>query len=181
MTGPVGVEKTTFKLKLLHEILVWELSSHQKSLIIDHHKNRTELVLANQGKDNGITHIQILWKSKQVKTITNYLEGSRVFDMYKIQPPNYVTHDNLDEKFAAGGKEKCIAVFQTIHKVEVGYRMIDLLRKTESKIYSLFDASKLATFPSEFNRGKEMDLPFILLNEMYSGFRLVNYETEQIV
>ena len=62
--------------------------------------------------------------------------------------------------------------------MEVGYRMIDLLRKTESKIYSLFDASKLGTFPKDFGKGTEIDLPFILINEMYSGFRLVNYETE---
>ena len=58
-----------------------------------------------------------------------------------------MTHDNQEESFAAGEKEKCIAVFQTIHKVEVGFRMIDLIRKTESKVYSLFDGGKLAPLP----------------------------------
>ena len=56
--------------------------------------------------------------------------------------------------------------------------MIDLLRKTESKVYSLFDGGKLAPLPTDFGRGSDLDMPLILLNEMYMGFRLVNYETE---
>ena len=52
--------------------------------MLEHQGNRTELILANQGKDNGITHIKVLWKTKQVKTVASYLEGSRVFDMYQI-------------------------------------------------------------------------------------------------
>ena len=62
--------------------------------------------------------------------------------------------------------------------MEVGFRMIDLLRKTESKVYSLFDGGKLAPLPTDFGRGSDLGMPFILLNEMYMGFRLVNYETE---
>lgn len=98
--------------------------------------------------------------------------------MYKVQAPHYVTQDNQEDLFVAGTKEKCIAVFQTIAKVEVGFRMIDLLRKTESKIFSLTDANKLATFPRDFNKNGQTHLPFVLLNEVYMGFRLVNQETE---
>ena len=80
--------------------------------MLDHTGNRTELVFANQSKVNGgITHVQILWKSKKIKVLGQYLEGSRIFDIYRVQPPHYVTHDNQDELFSPGYKESCIAVF----------------------------------------------------------------------
>ena len=94
--------------------------------------------------------------------------------MYRVQAPNYVTQDNQQDLFSAGTEEKCIVVFQTIHKVEVGFRIVDLVRKNESKVYSLFDANKLATFPKDFDRSGDNPLPFVILSEMYMGFRIVN-------
>ena len=55
----VGIEKTVYKLKQVQEILAWDLNTNQKHLLIDHQSNRTEILLANQGKNNGITHILI--------------------------------------------------------------------------------------------------------------------------
>ena len=98
--------------------------------------------------------------------------------MYKVQPPNYVTQDSQEDLFSSGNEEKCIAVFQTVHKVEVGYRLVDLVRKTESKIFSTYEANKLALLPSEFDRRGESPLPFVILSELYVGFRIVNLETE---
>ena len=59
--------------------------------------------------------------------------------------------------------------------------MVDLMRKTESKIYSLFDTHKLAMFPNDFYNSKQYSFPLVLLSDMGVGFRLVNQETEQIV
>ena len=62
--------------------------------------------------------------------------------------------------------------------MEVGYRIIDLVRKTESKMYSTYESNKLALFPSEFDRKGDNPLPYVVLTELYVGFRIVNQETE---
>ena len=62
--------------------------------------------------------------------------------------------------------------------MEVGYRLVDLVRKTESKIYSTYESNKLALLPSDFDRNGENPLPFIVLAELYVGFRIINQETE---
>lgn len=71
--GPAGLEKTVYKLKQVQEILAWDLNTAQKHILIDHQTNRTELLLANQGKNCGITHILVQWKAKQIKTVNTYL------------------------------------------------------------------------------------------------------------
>ena len=113
--------------------------------------------------------------------MNNYLFDSRVFDMYRIPPPSYVTQDYLDDTYSQGEPERSVAVFQSIHKVEIGFRLLDLKRKTESRVFSLFEANKLATLPKDLDYGSGQNLPLILISEMYGGFKLVSRDTEQAV
>ena len=57
------------RLKLIEEIIAWQVYSHQKMLVASHQFKRTELIMANQQKEWGIVHSVILWKTKQIKQV----------------------------------------------------------------------------------------------------------------
>ena len=98
--------------------------------------------------------------------------------MYRVPPPSHITQDYLNDTYSEGDPERSVAVFQTIYTKEIGFRLLDLKRKTESKIFSLFEANKLATLPRELDYGPGQSLPLVLISELYGGFKLVSRETE---
>ena len=78
------VEKPKLRLKLIEEIIAWQVYSHQKMLITSDAHKRTEIMMANQQKEWGIVHSVILWKTKQIKEVQGYLQMSRVYDMVLV-------------------------------------------------------------------------------------------------
>ena len=156
---------------LISEILALEYPVHNKVIVTQHKCNRTELVLSNMGKENGILKIEISWKTKKVIRCAHFVPGTRIFDIQLVQP-RLAQKDNYSNK----DDERHILVFATCQIKRPGYVLIDLKRNTHLEVLSMLEAQKALSM-----RGLvTSQLPYVLINELYLGFRVVNFETEQV-
>lgn len=74
-----GIMTTTFKLKILRELLAWDYASHVKCQLIKHNLKCTEMCQPTAGKDQGFDHLEILWKAREVRRVHHFCTGARVF------------------------------------------------------------------------------------------------------
>ena len=78
---PTSESSKDLKIKQVNEILTWDYSTHQKIIVVKHEPRRTLLAMSNQGKDNGVLMVEILWKVNEIRQITRFLGGARIFDL----------------------------------------------------------------------------------------------------